>query len=150
MSTFQGSKAGGWYYLNLSITGCHRIYHFKDFTCITCIPPVSINSGKTHQISPAHFSVFRGFFGKMFGRFSRLAVLSPPVPCIILICFADFSVQAQFHKHRRGIRKEVALNIMVPPPVFRIHEILGWIWIRGSMLLTSGFGFGSGSCYFRH
>ncbi len=34
-------------------------------------------------------------------------------------------------------------------PVFRIHDILGWIRIRilGSMLLTNGFG--SGSCYFR-
>jgi hypothetical protein len=30
--------------------------------------------------------------------------------------------------------------------VFRIHEILLWIRIRGSMPLTNG----SGSCYFRH
>jgi hypothetical protein len=29
-------------------------------------------------------------------------------------------------------------------PVFRIHDILGWIRIRGSMPLTNG----SGSCYF--
>jgi hypothetical protein len=34
--------------------------------------------------------------------------------------------------------------------VFRIHDILGWIRILGSMLLTNGSGFGSGSCYFRH
>jgi hypothetical protein len=38
--------------------------------------------------------------------------------------------------------------------VLRIHDILGWIliriWIRGSMPLTNGFGFGSGYCYFRH
>jgi hypothetical protein len=27
---------------------------------------------------------------------------------------------------------------------------LGWIRIRGSMPLTNGSGFGSGSCYFRH
>ncbi len=34
-------------------------------------------------------------------------------------------------------------------PVFRIYDILVWIRIRGSMLLTngSGFGCGSGSCY---
>ncbi len=38
----------------------------------------------------------------------------------------------------------------------RIHEILMWIRIRGSMPLTNGSGFGSGSgcrsgsCYFRH
>ncbi len=29
--------------------------------------------------------------------------------------------------------------------MLRIHDILGWIRIRGSMPLTSGFGFGSGS-----
>jgi hypothetical protein len=37
----------------------HHIYHFEDFTCV---PPVSINGGKTYQKSPAHSSVFRGFF----------------------------------------------------------------------------------------
>ncbi len=30
-------------------------------------------------------------------------------------------------------------------PVFRIHDILEWIQIRGSMPLTNGFGSGSGS-----
>jgi hypothetical protein len=38
--------------------------------------------------------------------------------------------------------------------VLRIHDILVWIRIRGSMPLTngsgSGSGFGMGSCYFRH
>ncbi len=36
--------------------------------------------------------------------------------------------------------------------VFRIHNIMVWIRIRGSMPLTNGSrsGFGSGSCYFRH
>ncbi len=33
-------------------------------------------------------------------------------------------------------------------PVFRIHDILGWIRIRGSMPLTNGSG--SRSCFFRH
>jgi len=32
-------------------------------------------------------------------------------------------------------------------PVLGIHDILGWIRIRGSMPLTNGSG--SGSCYFR-
>ncbi len=32
--------------------------------------------------------------------------------------------------------------------MLRIHDILGWIRIRGSMSLTNGSG--SGSCYFRH
>ncbi len=35
-------------------------------------------------------------------------------------------------------------------PVLRIHDILVWIRIRGSMPLTNGIGFGSGSCYFRY
>ncbi len=48
-------------------------------------------------------------------------------------------------------------GINIPDPqhcmsVFRIHDILGWIRIqiriRGSMPLTNGSGFGSGSCYF--
>ncbi len=40
----------------------YRIYHFEDFMCVL---PVSIVNGKTHQKSPAHSSVFRGFFCKM-------------------------------------------------------------------------------------
>jgi hypothetical protein len=34
--------------------------------------------------------------------------------------------------------------------VFRIHDILVWIQIRGSMPRTNGSGCGSGSCFFRH
>ncbi len=34
--------------------------------------------------------------------------------------------------------------------VLRIHDIFGWIRIRGSMPLTNGSGSVSGSCYFRH
>ncbi len=34
--------------------------------------------------------------------------------------------------------------------VLRIHVILGWIRIRGSMPLTNGSGYGSGSYYFLH
>ncbi len=34
--------------------------------------------------------------------------------------------------------------------VLRIHDILVWIRIRRSMLLTNGSGFRSGSSYFRH
>jgi hypothetical protein len=41
----------------------YRIYHFKDFTCIL---PLSIESGKTHQKSPAHSLVFCGFICKMY------------------------------------------------------------------------------------
>jgi hypothetical protein len=42
-------------------------------------------------------------------------------------------------------------SLSVPPPfkpVLRIHDILVWIRIRGSMPLTNGSR--SGSCYFHH
>ncbi len=39
--------------------------------------------------------------------------------------------------------RQVAIHHLT---VFRIHDILVWIRIRGSMPLTNG----SGSCYFRH
>jgi hypothetical protein len=46
-------------------------------------------------------------------------------------------------------------KIVIFPPgcdkaVVRIHGILVWIRIRGSMPLTNRSGFGSGYCYFRH
>ncbi len=47
-----------------------------------------------------------------------------------------------------GMRQEPAII----PPVLRIHDILVWIRIRGSMPPTNGSGsrFGSGSCFFHH
>ncbi len=77
-------------------------------------------AAKLIKKSPKHSSAYSGFIlQNVFGRFSRLAaVLSPAthIPCMILISFADFSVQAQFHK---GIRKE-----MVPLPYrSKIREI---------------------------
>ncbi len=57
---------------------CYRIYHVKDFTCIL---PVSIDSGKTHQKSPAHSSVFRGFFVKCVGQiFKACCTITSPHP----------------------------------------------------------------------
>ncbi len=76
--TFQVSKDSGWclpaiesiagvhivyFYRSRDVFSRYHIYHFKDFTCIL---PVSIDSGKTHQKSPAHSLVFRGFFCKMY------------------------------------------------------------------------------------
>ncbi len=43
------------------------------------------------------------------------------------------------------ISKNDQIIIIFARPVFRIHDILGWIRIRGSMPLTNGSGFGSGS-----
>ncbi len=122
MSTFQGSKAGGWYYLNLSITGCHRIYHFKDFTCITCIPPVSINSGKTHQISPAHFLVFRGFLAKCLADFQDwLYYHLPSRPVHYTNMFRRFFCsgpvsQTQKRDKKRGGPENYGTSPSVPDP----------------------------------
>ncbi len=51
----------------------------------------------------------------------------------------------------------ISIRVKKPPfenvillAVFRIYDILVWIRSRGSMPLTNGSGFGSGSCYFRH
>ncbi len=44
------------------------------------------------------------------------------------------------------ILKNANPHMSVSKPVLRIHDILGWIRIRGSMPLTNG----SGSCYFHH
>jgi hypothetical protein len=58
--------------------------------------------------------------------------------------------EAQVESLHADALSKVLLLIMIIA-VFRIHEILVWIRIRGSMPLTngSGSGFGSGSCYFR-
>ncbi len=61
---------------------------------------------------------------------------------------------AQYHLKHQQEGEENLLTIQVSnyaarppvPAVFRIHDILVWIRIRGSMPLTNG----SGSCYFRH
>ncbi len=55
---------------------------------------------------------------------------------------ADFSAHAGWRTNAHTI-----LAVFVQP-VLRIHDILGWIRIRGSMRLTHGSG--SGSFYFRH
>ncbi len=50
----------------------------------------------------------------------------------------------------RGFDAVSLAVFFVPVPMLRIHDILVWTWIRGSMPLTNGSQFGSGSCYFRH
>ena len=59
------------FYRSRDVCSRYRIYHFEDFTGILS---VSIDSRKTNKKSPAHSLVFRGFFAKVFGRFSRLTV----------------------------------------------------------------------------
>ncbi len=43
------------------------------------------------------------------------------------------------------LAREIFCRTVQDEAVFRIHDILGWIRIRGSMLLTNRSGFGSGS-----
>jgi hypothetical protein len=57
--------------------------------------------------------------------------------------------EAQVESLHADALSKVLLLIMIIA-VFRILDILVWIRIRGSMPLTNGSGFGSGSCYFRH
>jgi hypothetical protein len=56
--------------------------------------------------------------------------------------------------HLTLLRRDLLTPSVLSLPVLRIHDILVWIrtriWICGSMPLTYGSGFGSGSCYFRH
>ncbi len=57
---------------------------------------------------------------------------------------------AGYHWLSAAVRMEPNETLMIELRVFRavlrIHDILGWIRIRGSMPLTTGSG--SGSCYF--
>ncbi len=98
----------------------YRIYHFEDFTCV---PPVSIDSGKTHQKSPVHSLVFRGFLQNVFGRFSRLAVLSAPpmtpTQSIILTCFAGLSSSGPVSQTQNGVRGGIEYDV---PPSGKIRE----------------------------
>ncbi len=90
----------------------YRNYHFEDFTCVH---PVSIDSGKTHQKSPAHTSVFRGFFAICVWQIFKtdFTISSPhPTQFTILTCFAYLCSQAKFHRYRR--EKGVELNMMSP------------------------------------
>ncbi len=47
------------FYRSQDVFSRYRIYQFEDFTCIL---PLSIDSGKTHQKLPANSSVFGGFY----------------------------------------------------------------------------------------
>jgi hypothetical protein len=66
------------FYRSRDVFSRYRIYHFEDFTCV---PPVSIDSGKTHKKSPAHSSVFRGFFAICVWQiFKSSCTISSPHP----------------------------------------------------------------------
>jgi hypothetical protein len=71
--------------------------------------------------------------------------------CDVVVAFVYFWV---FRMHFDGGRQLCTVFFFWPwlGPVFRIHDILVWIRIRGSMPLTNGSGSasGSGSFYFHH
>ncbi len=66
-----------------------------------------------------------------------------------IIFFSLFKIEARrfLEKSDRPPSCESPLKFQ---QVFRTNDILVWIRIRGSMPLTNGSGFGSGSCYFHH
>jgi hypothetical protein len=55
----------------------------------------------------------------------------------------DLGAQIDEFKSKSG-DYSIALLLGKLGPVFRIHDILGWIRIRGSILLTNGSGSGFG------
>jgi hypothetical protein len=66
-------------------------------------------AGRHIKIRRTLFIVFRIFLQNVFGRFSRLAVLSlPPIPTqfIILPCFSDLCTSGLVTTQRRGIGQE--------------------------------------------
>ncbi len=82
----------------------YRIDHFEDFTFV---PPVSIDSGKTHQKLPAHSLVFRGFFCEMcladFPDWLHYH-LPPPPPSSLYCTVQIFSINPRpaCHKTEKG------------------------------------------------
>ncbi len=93
------------FYRSRDVFSSYLIYHFEDFTCILL---VSIDSGKTHQKSPAHSSVFSGFFAKCVWQIFKTGctITSPhPHPVYYTNMFFRFMLFRPSHKHRRGIGK---------------------------------------------
>jgi hypothetical protein len=67
-----------WIYRSRDGFSRYRIYHVEDFTCIL---PVSVDSGKTHQKMPAHSSVFRRFFATCVWQiFKTGCTITSPYP----------------------------------------------------------------------
>jgi hypothetical protein len=77
-------------------------------------------AGRHIKNRPQTLQCSADFLQIVFGRFSRLAVPSPPpIPTqfIILTCFADLCFSGPVSQTQKGERKGVELNIMPPPPI---------------------------------
>jgi hypothetical protein len=99
----------------------YRIFHFEDFTCV---PPVSIDSGKTHQKSPAHSLVFRNFFCKFVWQIFQTGFTITslhPTQFIILTCFADLSSSGPVSQTQKGVRGGIEYD--VPQSVKNLRKI---------------------------
>jgi hypothetical protein len=73
-------------------------------------------TGRHIKNCPYTFQCFADFLHNVFGRFSRLAVLSPPpnpTQFIILACFADLCSSGPVSQTQKGYRKGVELNMML-------------------------------------
>jgi hypothetical protein len=75
-----------------------------------------------------------------FGNFTRLHTDF----FIHLLYFS--SIRRYRYANYKMYRYRTGQGYPAKKTLFQIHDILGWIRILGSMLLTNG----SGSCYFRH
>jgi hypothetical protein len=60
-----------------------------------------------------------------------------------------FEAPPILHRNKMDLFRKMTTSVGLTK-VLRIHDILVWIWIRGSMPLTNGSGWGSGSFYFHH
>ncbi len=79
----------------------------------------------------------------------KMRELGPPcVALLAALCASKYSGLQQENTEQQLIAD--MLQSHSGDSVLRIYDILVWIRIRGSMPLTHGSGFGSGSCYFRH
>jgi hypothetical protein len=110
-------------------TDCYCIMEYGSF--------LFIKKHKDKSIHAKYKSASKTFLKRvfLFMRHSTRTCVQSVSRC------ANNTIKAQFKQ-----------QIQAKKSVLRIHDILVWIRIRirGSMPLTNGSGFASGSCYFHH
>jgi hypothetical protein len=88
----------------------------------------------------------------LFSSSSSLSSTLPPIlaslhqPLMLQKIKSLMNILTPLMGKYEGAQAKIVVYILSQKPMLRIHEILGWIWIRGSLPLTNR----SGSCYFRH
>jgi hypothetical protein len=91
------------------------------------------------DIYPDCCTIRAEFTAKDTLRYSTLSFLFPPMWCLNIAMGTVMRIGDFFYPGFNNNKKEKGKKL----PVFRIHDILGWIRILGSMLLTNGSGSGS-------